>query len=185
MSEPVYHQTTVPAGQDEKKTTGLCGSDLSKPILALKVAQTLFSLIAFICEEIIEHCESCAGLYFFEFMSCSAFLLSLLVIIVYLTPLRNKVNIESFKKMDFYISVAVGVLFLIASIVFVATKDPNSIGDVAVAFGFLASLCFLGEAGLKFRQDRSLLKKKSPGNAANGPENAPLNQPPSTATANA
>ncbi|KFV38963.1 CKLF-like MARVEL transmembrane domain-containing protein 6, partial [Tyto alba] len=45
----------------------------------------ILSLLAVICEEIVEDCIKCAGLYLFEFTSCSAFLLSLLILCVYCT----------------------------------------------------------------------------------------------------
>ncbi|KFZ66100.1 CKLF-like MARVEL transmembrane domain-containing protein 6, partial [Antrostomus carolinensis] len=45
----------------------------------------ILSLLAVICEEIVEDCFKCGGLYFFEFISCSAFLLSLLILCVYCT----------------------------------------------------------------------------------------------------
>ncbi|KFP26847.1 CKLF-like MARVEL transmembrane domain-containing protein 6, partial [Colius striatus] len=45
----------------------------------------ILSLLAVICEEIVADCMNCSGLYFFEFISCSAFLLSLLILGVYCT----------------------------------------------------------------------------------------------------
>ncbi|KFP91619.1 CKLF-like MARVEL transmembrane domain-containing protein 6, partial [Apaloderma vittatum] len=47
----------------------------------------ILSLLAVICEEIVEDCIKCGGLYFFEFTSCSAFLLSLLILCVYCTKI--------------------------------------------------------------------------------------------------
>lgn len=52
-----------------------------KHVLCLQI----LSLLAVICEEIVEDCIKCGGLYFFEFTSCSAFLLSLLILCVYCT----------------------------------------------------------------------------------------------------
>lgn len=40
----------------------------------------------------MSQCTLCGGLYFFEFVSCSAFLLSLLMLIVYCTPVYDKVD---------------------------------------------------------------------------------------------
>jgi len=45
----------------------------------------VLSFLAVIFEEIVEDCINCHGLYFFEFVSCSAFLLSLLTLCVYCT----------------------------------------------------------------------------------------------------
>lgn len=52
----------------------------------------MLSLLAFICEEVVSQCTLCGGLYFFEFVSCSAFLLSLLILIVYCTPVYDRVD---------------------------------------------------------------------------------------------
>uniref|UniRef100_A0A803K823 CKLF-like MARVEL transmembrane domain-containing 7 n=1 Tax=Xenopus tropicalis TaxID=8364 RepID=A0A803K823_XENTR len=101
----------------------------------------LFSFIGFVCEEIIDQCENCGGLYFFEFVSCSAFLLALLLIIVYCTPLRQKVNPNSLKSIDFWISSITGLLFLIASIVFAATMDDISLAKVSVVSLLIGFLC--------------------------------------------
>ena len=52
----------------------------------------VLSLLAFICEEVVSQCTLCGGLYFFEFVSCSAFLLSLLILVVYCTPVYDRVD---------------------------------------------------------------------------------------------
>ncbi|XP_074123248.1 CKLF-like MARVEL transmembrane domain-containing protein 6 [Sminthopsis crassicaudata] len=114
------------------------------PIRAsLKLAELVFSLLAFICEEVVSLCTQCGGLYFFEFISCSAFLLSLLVVIVYSTKLYEKVDKDKVKKLDFIISLVTGVLFLIASIAFACTSDQTTAETVAIVFGFLASFIFI------------------------------------------
>lgn len=52
----------------------------------LKGLKLLLSLLAFICEEVVSQCTLWGTLFFFEFVSDSAFLLSLLILIVYYTP---------------------------------------------------------------------------------------------------
>ncbi|KAM8967076.1 CKLF-like MARVEL transmembrane domain-containing protein 6 [Pelodytes ibericus] len=138
----------------------------------------ILSFVAFIAEEIIEHCESCGGLYFFEFVSCSAFLLALLVLVVYLTPLRNKVNITSFQTADFWITLVVGVLLLLASIIFAATMDKDVRAQVSVGFGFLAGIAFVIDVGMQYKNGHCPFKKKTTANGTNGtPEGQPLNTP--------
>ncbi|KAM9601072.1 CKLF-like MARVEL transmembrane domain-containing protein 6 [Trichechus inunguis] len=110
---------------------------------ALKGLQLLLSLLAFICEEVVSQCTMCGGLYFFEFVSCSAFLLSLLILTVYCTPVYDRVDAEKVKLSDFYITLGTGVVFLLASIIFTTTHDRTSAETAAVVFGFLASLMFL------------------------------------------
>ncbi|XP_003480198.1 CKLF-like MARVEL transmembrane domain-containing protein 6 [Cavia porcellus] len=108
-----------------------------------KGLQLLLSLLAFICEEVVSQCTLCGGLYFFEFVSCSAFLLSLLFLIVYCTSVYNRVDAIKVKSSDFYIMLGTGCVFLLASIIFVSTHDRTSVEIAAIVFGFIASFMFL------------------------------------------
>lgn len=105
--------------------------------------QLLLSLLAFICEEVVSECGLCGGLYFFEFVSCSAFLLSLLLLIVYCTAVYNRVDTGKVKSSDFYITLGTGCVFLLASIIFVSTHSGTSAEIAAIVFGFLGSSMFL------------------------------------------
>ncbi|XP_055457780.1 CKLF-like MARVEL transmembrane domain-containing protein 6 isoform X1 [Psammomys obesus] len=109
----------------------------------LKGSQLLLSLLAFICEEVVTECGLCGGLYFFEFVSCSAFLLSLLLLIVYCTPVHDRVDSSKVKSSDFYITLGTGCVFLLASIIFVSTHSGTSAEIAAIVFGFVASFMFL------------------------------------------
>ncbi|XP_004419516.1 PREDICTED: CKLF-like MARVEL transmembrane domain-containing protein 6 [Ceratotherium simum simum] len=109
----------------------------------LKILQLVLSLLAFICEEVVAQCTLCGGLYFFEFVSCSASLLSLLILIVYCTPVYDRVDSVKVKASDFYIMLGTGCVFLVASSIFVATHDRTSAEYAATVFGFLASFMFL------------------------------------------
>ncbi|OCT75904.1 CKLF-like MARVEL transmembrane domain-containing protein 6 [Xenopus laevis] len=177
MTEPgVYGQTTEPSSDAKKAFFSI--QHLGIVRFLLKVLQLLFSFIGFVCEEIIDQCENCGGLYFFEFVSCSAFLLALLPIIVYCTQLKDKVNKESLATIDFWITSITGVIFLIASIVFVATMDSNTLATVSVAFGFLASIAFIAEVFILYRSGESPFKKKANVNGQNKtPEGQPLKPP--------
>ncbi|OCT74192.1 CKLF-like MARVEL transmembrane domain-containing protein 6 [Xenopus laevis] len=172
----VYKPTTEPSTEAKKTFCSIL--NLGKLRFPLKVAQLLFSFISFVCEEIIDQCENCGGLYFFEFVSCSAFLLALLLIIVYCTPLREKVNKQSLITIDFWVTGITGLLFLIASIVFVATMDSNSLATVSVAFGFLASIAFIVEVVILYKNGQSPFTKKANVNGQEKiPEGQPLNAP--------
>ncbi|NXQ24009.1 CKLF6 protein, partial [Alaudala cheleensis] len=67
--------------------------------LPAKVVQAIFSFVAVLCEEIVDDCSTCGGLYFFEFISCSAFLLSLLILCVYCTDLYESLGEEKVQKL--------------------------------------------------------------------------------------
>ncbi|KAJ1069459.1 hypothetical protein K5549_017890, partial [Capra hircus] len=90
----------------------------------------VLSLLAFICEEVVSQCTLCGGLYFFEFVSCSAFLLSLLILIVYCTPVYDRVDPAKVKSSDFYITLGTGLVFFVASVIFALTHD-NTITEIA------------------------------------------------------
>lgn len=172
MADPAYQPTTEP--MENKTPKAWCTVQV-----VYKVCQLLLSLVAFICEEVITQCETCSGLYIFEFVSCSAFLISLLMLVVYISPLQKKINIPSFKKVDFWITFATGVSFFIASIVFIATIELTALAQVSVAFGFFASFAFLGELYSMWKNDylqRKDQPKKTP-NANGGAEGQPLNHP--------
>ncbi|KAF1455538.1 CKLF6 protein, partial [Pygoscelis papua] len=81
----VYNETTEPQAKPPRRPFGCTLRHLWGWRLLTKALQVILSLLAVICEEIVEDCITCGGLYFFEFTSCSAFLLSLLILCVYCT----------------------------------------------------------------------------------------------------
>ncbi|KAM5279586.1 CKLF-like MARVEL transmembrane domain-containing protein 6 isoform 1-T1 [Ctenodactylus gundi] len=130
----------------------------------LKGSQLLLSLLAFICEEVVSTCTLCGGLYFFEFVSCSAFLLSLLLLAVYCTPVYDRVDATKVRSSDFYITLGTGCVFLLASTIFVSTHDRTSAEIAAIAFGFMASIMFLVDFAVMLytkRQESQLRKPES------------------------
>ncbi|KAG9476112.1 CKLF-like MARVEL transmembrane domain-containing protein 6 [Eleutherodactylus coqui] len=172
---PAYGSTTEAISS---KSNSYCGSELERKHLFLKLAQLVLSFVAFICEEIIAQCDSCGGLYFFEFVSCSAFLIAVLMLVVYWTPLKSKISIPQFKKIDFYVTIGVGFFFILASIVFAATMDNSELGKVSVAFGFLASIAFLLEVWFMYKDGYLAQKTETPTPGTNGVvEREPLNTP--------
>lgn len=58
----------------------------------------VLSFIAFILEETVDSCFSCSPLYFFEFVSCTAFLFTLLLLVLLSTKLHKKIGIEDWSK---------------------------------------------------------------------------------------
>ncbi|XP_073424831.1 CKLF-like MARVEL transmembrane domain-containing protein 6 [Dendrobates tinctorius] len=174
---PAYNTTVEPL-TNVKPASKLCGSALDRRHLILKIAQLLLSFLAFICEEFIAQCDSCVGLYIFEFVSCSAFLLAILMLVVYCcSPLRSRIIIPSFKKIDFWVTAVVGVVFLLASIVFAATMDNNtSLGTASVVFGFFASFAFLVELWPMYKSNYLGRQPEPQAVRTNGAlENEPLN----------
>ncbi|NXF14436.1 CKLF6 protein, partial [Rhodinocichla rosea] len=96
----VYNATTEPEVKTPRRLPlGCTLRRLRGWRLGVKVTQTIFSLVAVVCEEIVEECFTCSGLYFFEFISCSAFLLSLLILYVYCTNLYESLGEDKVKKL--------------------------------------------------------------------------------------
>uniref|UniRef100_A0A4W6G524 MARVEL domain-containing protein n=1 Tax=Lates calcarifer TaxID=8187 RepID=A0A4W6G524_LATCA len=85
----------------------------------------LLSFVAFILEEVVSSCISCTALYFFEFVSCTAFLFTLLLLVLLSTTLHTRVGITCWPSLDFYYTAAITLLFFISSIVFAANNNGN------------------------------------------------------------
>lgn len=171
----VYAPTTAP-----NPTSSLLTWDyLDKIRFIIKLLQVLMSFVAFILEEVVSSCLSCGPLYFFEFVSCTAFLFTLLLLVLLSTNLHNKVGIGCWAQVDFFYTAIIGVLFLIASIVFAADNNGTTTEQTAVAFGFVASLLFFADLPLFWKNKGSPLptdKKAAPPNG--GPANRDGEAPP-------
>ncbi|NXD35814.1 CKLF6 protein, partial [Copsychus sechellarum] len=97
----VYNKTTEPQATPPRRCPriGFTLRRLWGWRLPVKVVQTLFSFVALVCEEIVDDCSSCSGLYMFEFISCSAFLLSLLILCAYCTDLYESLGEHTVQKL--------------------------------------------------------------------------------------
>ncbi|NXR98479.1 CKLF6 protein, partial [Oxylabes madagascariensis] len=96
----VYNATTEPGAKaPRRRPFGCTVRHLWGWRLPVKVVQAIFSFVAVVCEEIVDDCITCSGLYFFEFVSCSAFLLSLLILCVYCTDLYKSLGEDKVKKL--------------------------------------------------------------------------------------
>ncbi|NWS03562.1 CKLF6 protein, partial [Motacilla alba] len=96
----VYNETTEPeAKAPRRRPLGCTLQHLWGWRLPVKVVQTIFSFVAVVCEEVVYDCITCSGLYFFEFVSCSAFLLSLLILYVYCTDLYESLGEDKVQKL--------------------------------------------------------------------------------------
>ncbi|CAL8288270.1 unnamed protein product [Merluccius merluccius] len=119
----------------------------------VKVAEVLLSFIAFVVEEVVTSCLNCVPLYFFEFISCTAFLFTLLLIILLITRLRSRVGITCWPMLDFFYTAIIAVLFLFASCAFAAVNGGTTLEHTAVAFGFLATLAFAADLVLFWKTE--------------------------------
>ncbi|XP_040900063.1 CKLF-like MARVEL transmembrane domain-containing protein 6 isoform X2 [Toxotes jaculatrix] len=141
MASEVYSSTTTP---NPKSSWCLVPSEhLDKIRFLLKITEVLLSFVAFILEEVVSSCASCTALYFFEFVSCTAFLFTLLLLILLSTTLHTRVGITCWPKLDFLYTAGIALLFLISSIVFAAGNNGSTLERSAVVFGFLAMVVFV------------------------------------------
>ncbi|XP_060104817.1 CKLF-like MARVEL transmembrane domain-containing protein 6 [Heteronotia binoei] len=180
----VYEPTTSPAEQSPHKGLRYCGctaAHLGPVRLFLKALQLGLSFLAFVLEEIIDVCTSCGGLYFFEFVSCCAFLLCIPILAMYCTSLYERVGKDQVKQLDFWIVAVMGFVFLLASIIFSATNDRTSIEVAAIVFGFFASIAFIADfvkMCLQGPHARKETQQENTNRPLNPAENQPLNNQP-------
>ncbi|XP_053467189.1 CKLF-like MARVEL transmembrane domain-containing protein 6 [Ictalurus furcatus] len=117
----------------------------------VKIAEVLLSFVAFVLEESVNSCTSCSALYFFEFVSCTAFLFTLLFLILLSTPMHQKVGITCWPKLDFVYSALIAVLLVIASAAFSAHNSGSEMERATVVFGFLAASAFFIDVIIFYR----------------------------------
>ncbi|XP_036818085.1 CKLF-like MARVEL transmembrane domain-containing protein 6 [Oncorhynchus tshawytscha] len=166
-AEPVYSPTTV-SETKSKKWLIVPTDNLDKVRCLIKVVEVLLSFVAFILEEVVTNCMSCSPLYFFEFVSCTAFLFTALLLILLATTLHKRVGISCWPSLDFVYTALMAAFFLIASIVFASDNGGTDLENAAVAFGFLATVAFLVDAGWFVKTRGFPFKKTNQQAASNG-----------------
>ncbi|KAM9852515.1 CKLF-like MARVEL transmembrane domain-containing protein 6 [Aulostomus maculatus] len=161
----VYSSTTAP---NPKSSWFLGPSEhLGKFRLIIKVLEVVLSFVAFILEEVVNSCISCSALYFFEFVSCTAFLFTLLLLFLLTTTLHKRIGISCWPQLDFLYTGSMAALFLIASCVFASYNSNMDVEKTAVAFGFLATAAFIFDVVLFWKNSGfpfSADGKEEPGN---------------------
>uniref|UniRef100_A0A3Q3A2D0 CKLF-like MARVEL transmembrane domain containing 6 n=1 Tax=Kryptolebias marmoratus TaxID=37003 RepID=A0A3Q3A2D0_KRYMA len=142
----------------------------------------LLSFVAFVLEETVNTCLRCLPLYFFEFVSCTAFLFTALLLVLLATSLHEKVGISCWPKVDFLYSAIIALLFLISSIVFAADNSSSSVEVIAVVFGILSCAAFVVDLvffvrtnGFPFKKDQNTEPRNGgPAQAEEQKLNAPM-----------
>ncbi|KAI2655006.1 CKLF-like MARVEL transmembrane domain-containing protein 6 [Labeo rohita] len=147
-TETVYNATTTVQEPKSKKWFIVPSENLDKVRFGIKVVEVLLSFVAFVMEEVVSNCTECGPLYFFEFVSCTAFLFTLLLLIL-----------------------------LATTIVFGAGNGNTALEQGAVAFGFLATVAFCADFGLfiKYRGTPCQKRNNQQADQAPRPESEKLN----------
>ncbi|XP_050988048.1 CKLF-like MARVEL transmembrane domain-containing protein 6 [Labeo rohita] len=176
-TETVYNATTTVQEPKSKKWFIVPSENLDKVRFGIKVVEVLLSFVAFVMEEVVSNCTECGPLYFFEFVSCTAFLFTLLLLILLATTLHRRVGINSWPTLDFGYTTTMAILFLLASIVFGAGNGNTALEQGAVAFGFLATVAFCADFGLfiKYRGTPCQKRNNQQADQAPRPESEKLN----------
>lgn len=105
----------------------------------LKVVEVVLSLIAFICIETIMVCSPCGGVYFFEFVSCSAFVVTGVLLLIFTLNLHTKVPHINWSLTDLVNTAVSALFFFLSSIVLTCINHNNGAEIAAVIFGFLVT----------------------------------------------
>ncbi|XP_074865121.1 CKLF-like MARVEL transmembrane domain-containing protein 4 isoform X1 [Carettochelys insculpta] len=98
----------------------------------------VLALIAFICIETIMECSPCEGLYFFEFVSCSAFVVTGALLLIFSLNLNTRIPQINWNLTDLVNTGLSTFFFFIASVVLAALNHKTGAEIAAVIFGFLA-----------------------------------------------
>ncbi|XP_074896104.1 CKLF-like MARVEL transmembrane domain-containing protein 4 isoform X2 [Buteo buteo] len=87
-----YQPTTEPVTQRRGLGGLRCDLDYLRGTFGrIKLAEVVLALIAFICIETIMECSPCEGLYFFEFVSCSALVVTGVLLLMFSLNLHTRI----------------------------------------------------------------------------------------------
>ncbi|XP_044289834.1 CKLF-like MARVEL transmembrane domain-containing protein 4, partial [Varanus komodoensis] len=102
----------------------------------------VLALISFICIETIMECSPCEGLYFFEFVSCSASVVTGVLLLMFSLNLHARIPQINWNITDLVNTGLCTFFFFIASIVLAALNHKKGAEIAAVVFGFLATTVY-------------------------------------------
>uniref|UniRef100_A0A671TTN9 CKLF-like MARVEL transmembrane domain containing 6 n=1 Tax=Sparus aurata TaxID=8175 RepID=A0A671TTN9_SPAAU len=183
MASQVYSPTTAP---NPKDSWFMVPSDnLDKIRFGIKVVEVLFSFVAFILEEVVSSCVNCSSLYFFEFVSCTAFLFTLLLLILLSTVLHTRVGITCWPSLVRAHLNSFNSPSSSLRIVFASDHSGSAYENIAVVFGFFATVLFAVDLIMFVKTQGFPFKKDGKPEASNGgpavgpaqPEEEKLNPP--------
>ncbi|XP_069509205.1 CKLF-like MARVEL transmembrane domain-containing protein 4 [Ambystoma mexicanum] len=138
-----YQSTTEPVVQHHGLRGIRCDLDYIRSHLGiLKVVEVVLALLAFICIETIMQCSPCEALYFFEFVSCSACVVTGALLLIFSLNLHMRMLQINWNLTDLINTGLSTLFFFIASIVLAAVNHKNGAEIAAAIFGFLATVVY-------------------------------------------
>ncbi|XP_068595836.1 CKLF-like MARVEL transmembrane domain-containing protein 4 [Brachionichthys hirsutus] len=132
----------------------------------LKVVEVILSLIGFVCIETIMMCSPCGGVYFFEFVSCSAFVVTGVLLVIFSLNLHTKVAHVNWSLTDLVNTAASTFFFLLSSLVLAFINHKTAAEIAAVIFGFLVTGVYAVNTFLAVRRWRLAGGRQGSGQAS-------------------
>ncbi|NXX94358.1 CKLF4 protein, partial [Centropus bengalensis] len=121
----------------------------------------VLALIAFICIETIMECSPCEGLYFFEFVSCSALVVTGVLLLMFSLNLHTRIPQINWNLTDLVNTGLSTFFFFVASVVLAALNHKTGAEIAAVIFGFLAMAVYAVNTYLAVRKWRMSSRQQS------------------------
>ncbi|XP_026071253.1 CKLF-like MARVEL transmembrane domain-containing protein 4 [Carassius auratus] len=133
-----YQPTTEPVNPRNVFRAIRCDLDYIKSHFGiLKIIEVVLALISFIFIETIMMCSPCAAVYLFEFVSCSAFIVTGVLLLIFGLNLHTKVPHINWSLTDLINTATSTLFFFLASVVLAALNHQTGAEIAAVICGFL------------------------------------------------
>ncbi|NXU53186.1 CKLF4 protein, partial [Turnix velox] len=157
-----YQPTTEPVSQRHGLGGLRCDLDYLRGTFGrIKLAEVVLALIAFICIETIMECSLCEGLYFFEFVSCSALVVTGVLLLMFSLNLHTRIPQINWNLTDLVNTGLSTFFFFIASVVLAALNHKTGAEIAAVIFGFLAMAVYALDTYLAIKKWRMNSRQQS------------------------
>ncbi|KAM4614413.1 CKLF-like MARVEL transmembrane domain-containing protein 4 [Discoglossus pictus] len=148
-----YQPTTEPVMQSRGLRGLQCDLDYIRSVFGiLKCIQVGLALLSFICIETIMECAPCEGLYFFEFVSCSAFVVTGALLFLFCLNLHTRIPHINWNMTDLINTGLSTFFFFIASVILASVNHKTGAEISAAVFGFLATLAYAANTYLAVRK---------------------------------
>uniref|UniRef100_A0A3P9L0F6 CKLF-like MARVEL transmembrane domain containing 4 n=1 Tax=Oryzias latipes TaxID=8090 RepID=A0A3P9L0F6_ORYLA len=108
----------------------------------LKAVEVVLSVIGFICIETVMMCAPCGGVYFFEFVSCSASVVTGILLLIFCLNIHTKVPHINWNLTDLGNTAVSTLVFFLSSLVLACINSKTGSEIAAVVFGFLVTGVF-------------------------------------------
>uniref|UniRef100_A0A8D3CSK7 CKLF-like MARVEL transmembrane domain containing 6 n=1 Tax=Scophthalmus maximus TaxID=52904 RepID=A0A8D3CSK7_SCOMX len=131
----MFHQTDRQVNVPSDRQTGpsrCVSSQMCVTRCGAFLAGQVFSFMAFLLEEVVSSCIGCFALYFFEFVSCTAFLFTMLLLVILATSLHTRVSVVCWPSLDFWFTLLIALLFFVSSVIFATDNNGTSLEKTAV-----------------------------------------------------